>query len=73
VLDRYSRQRRKAQIDFVQAQSVRNKSQLSEKDPVVRQQHLDNLRRTAENFELHKKFLFRSSLIDSLREADAVA
>ncbi len=73
VLDRYSRQRRKAQIDFVQAQSVRNKSQLSEKDPVVRQQHLDNLRRTAENLELHKKFLFRSSLIDSLREADAVA
>ena len=73
VLDRYSRQRRKAQIDFVQAQSVRNKSQLSEKDPVVRQQHLDNLRRTAQDPDLHRKFLFRSSLIDSLREADAVA
>jgi 3-(3-hydroxy-phenyl)propionate hydroxylase len=73
VLDRYTRQRRTAQIDFVQAQSVANKRSLSEKDPVARQQHLDLLRRTAGDLELHKKFLYRSSLIDSLREADAVA
>jgi 3-(3-hydroxy-phenyl)propionate hydroxylase len=73
VLDRYTRQRRKAQVDFVQAQSVANKRSLSEKDPVARQQHLDMLCRTANDLELHKKFLYRSSLIDSLREADAVA
>jgi 3-(3-hydroxy-phenyl)propionate hydroxylase len=73
VLDRYTRQRRKAQVDFVQAQSVANKKALSEKDPVARQLHLDMLRRTAEDLVLHKKFLYRSSLIDSLRDADAVA
>jgi 3-(3-hydroxy-phenyl)propionate hydroxylase len=72
TLDRYSRQRRKAQIDFVQAQSVANKKSLSEKDPVLRREHLDNLRRTSEDHELQRKFLFRSSLIDSLREANAV-
>ena len=72
VLDRYTRQRRKAQVDFVQAQSVANKRALSETDPVARRQHLDLLRRTAGDRALHKRFLYRSSLIDSLREADAV-
>ncbi len=72
VLDRYTRQRRTAQIDFVQAQSVQNKNALSEKDPLKRREHLDMLRRTAEDPELHKKFLRRSSLIDSLASANAV-
>jgi len=72
VLDRYTRQRRKAQIDYVQAQSIANKKTLEEKDPVVRRQHLDELRRTSEDIALHKKFLYRSSLIDSLNSANAV-
>jgi 3-(3-hydroxy-phenyl)propionate hydroxylase len=73
ALDRYTRQRRKAQVDFVQAQSMANKKSLSEKDPVARRQHLDMLKRTAGDLALHKKFLYRSSLIDSLREANAAA
>ena len=36
-----------AQIDFVQAQTIRNKKSLEEKDPVRRQQNLDDLRRYA--------------------------
>jgi 3-(3-hydroxy-phenyl)propionate hydroxylase len=72
VLDRYTRQRRTAQIDFVQAQSVQNKNALSEKDFFKRRDHLDMLRRTAEDPELHRKFLRRSSLIDSLASANAV-
>jgi len=73
VFDRYTRQRRKAQTDFVQAQSIQNKKTLSEKDPVVRRRHLDDLRRTSEDVALHKKYLYRSSLIDSLNAANAVA
>jgi hypothetical protein len=38
----------------------------------VRWQHLDELRRTSEDVTLHKKFLYRSSLIDSLNSANAV-
>ncbi|HUI14978.1 MAG TPA: FAD-dependent monooxygenase [Xanthobacteraceae bacterium] len=72
VFDRYTRQRRKAQVDFVQAQSIQNKKTLSEKDPVVRRQHLDELRRVSEDVTLHKKYLFRSSLVDSLNAANAV-
>jgi 3-(3-hydroxy-phenyl)propionate hydroxylase len=72
VFDRYTRQRRKAQIDFVQAQSIANKKTLEEKDPVVRRKHFDELRRISEDVALHKKFLYRSSLIDSLNSANAV-
>jgi 3-(3-hydroxy-phenyl)propionate hydroxylase len=72
ILDRYSRQRRKAQTDFVQAQSIANKKSLEEKDPAIRRQNLDNLRRASEDPTLHKQFLMRSSLFDSLRSANAV-
>jgi 3-(3-hydroxy-phenyl)propionate hydroxylase len=73
VLDRYTRQRRKAQTDFVQAQTIQNKKSLEEKDPVVRRKHLDDLRRISEDVKLHKQFLYRSSLFDSLKSANAVA
>jgi 3-(3-hydroxy-phenyl)propionate hydroxylase len=73
ALDRYTRQRRKAQVDYVQAQTIQNKRSLEEKDPAIRRQHLDELRRTSEDVALHKKFLYRSSLIDSLNSANAVA
>jgi 3-(3-hydroxy-phenyl)propionate hydroxylase len=72
VLDRYTRQRRKAQIDYVQAQTIENKRKLEERDPAIRRAHLDELRRTSEDIALHKKFLYRSSLIDSLNSANAV-
>jgi 3-(3-hydroxy-phenyl)propionate hydroxylase len=72
VLDRYTRQRRKAQTDFVQAQTIQNKKSLEEKDPVVRRKHLEELRRISEDVKLHKQFLYRSSLFDSLKSANAV-
>jgi 3-(3-hydroxy-phenyl)propionate hydroxylase len=72
VFDRYTRQRRKAQTDFVQAQSIQNKKTLEEKDPAIRRKHLDELRRTSEDVARHKAFLYRSSLIDSLNAANAV-
>lgn len=72
VLDRYTRQRRKAQVDYVQAQTIQNKKSLEEKDPAIRRGHLDELRRTSEDIALHKKYLYRSSLFDSLRSANAV-
>lgn len=72
VFDRYTRQRHKAQTDFVQAQTIQNKKHLEEKDPVVRRKHLEDLRRISEDVKLHKQFLYRSSLFDSLRTANAV-
>jgi 3-(3-hydroxy-phenyl)propionate hydroxylase len=72
VLDRYTRQRRKAQVDYVQAQTIQNKKSLEEKDTKIRRQHLDELRRTSEDIALHKKYLYRASLFDSLNSANAV-
>jgi 3-(3-hydroxy-phenyl)propionate hydroxylase len=72
VLDRYTRQRRKAQVDYVQAQTIQNKKSLEEKDPVIRRKHLDELRRISEDVKRHKRFLYRAALIDSLNSANAV-
>ena len=56
-----------------QAQTIRNKRLLTEKDPAVRQKNHDELRRTAEDPKLARAFLLRSSLIESLREAEQIA
>jgi 3-(3-hydroxy-phenyl)propionate hydroxylase len=72
VFDRYTRQRRKAQVDYVQAQTIQNKRSLEEKDPVIRRKHLDELRRISEDVKLHKQFLYRAAHFDSLNSANAV-
>src|SRR5271154_5072493 len=73
VLDRYERQRRHVAVAHTQAQTIRNKRLITEQDPVVRQRNHDELRRTAENPQLARKFLLRTALFESLREADAIA
>jgi 3-(3-hydroxy-phenyl)propionate hydroxylase len=72
LLDRYTRQRRKAQSDFIQAQSIQNKKTLGEADPVARAESLAMIRRTGETPELHDAFIRRACLIDAVRVADAV-
>ncbi len=72
VLDRYERQRRHVAIAHTQAQTIRNKRLLAERDPAVRKRNHDELRRTAENPELARKFLLRTALFESLREAEAI-
>jgi 3-(3-hydroxy-phenyl)propionate hydroxylase len=71
-LDCYVRQRRAANVEFVQAQSIRNKELLQERDPAVRAQRLDELRRIASDAARHKEYLVRSSMIWSVRRAAEV-
>jgi len=71
LLGRYTRQRRKAQVDGVQAQSVANKQLLGESDPVIRAARLDEIRRAAGTPALHDAFIRRSCMIDSLAAAEA--
>jgi 3-(3-hydroxy-phenyl)propionate hydroxylase len=73
VLDRYERQRRHVAVQHTQAQTIRNKRLLAEKDPAVRRKNHDDLRRSAEDPKLARAFLLRSSLIESLREAEQIA
>ncbi|HMH19036.1 MAG TPA: NAD(P)/FAD-dependent oxidoreductase [Burkholderiales bacterium] len=73
LLDRYERRRRPINIEFVQQQTVANKKRLEERDPRVRQANFDELRRTAADPLLHKRFLMRTSLIESVRKAREIA
>ena len=68
-LDRYERQRRHIAVKHTQAQTIRNKRLLEERDPAVRKRNHDELKRAAEDPELARKFLLRASMIESLREA----
>ena len=61
ILDRYERQRRHVALQHTQAQTIRNKRLLAEKDPAVRAKNHDELRRTAEDPVLARAFLLRSS------------
>ncbi len=73
LLDLYSRQRRHAAVNYVQAQTIANKKMMEERDPAVRARNFDELRRTAENPVTAKAFMRRAALFDSLRDAAAVA
>lgn len=72
-LDVYSRQRRTATVEFVQAMSIRNKHVLEERDPKVRRRRMEELIRTAETPALARQYLINSSMIASVRRAQAVA
>jgi 3-(3-hydroxy-phenyl)propionate hydroxylase len=72
-LDRYERQRRQIAVKHTQAQTMRNKRLLEERDPAIRKRNHVELRRSAEDPELARKFLLRASLLESLREAAQIA
>ncbi|MDH7799134.1 MULTISPECIES: FAD-dependent monooxygenase [unclassified Beijerinckia] len=69
ILDHYDRQRRQIAVSHTQAQTIRNKRLLQEKDPTIRQQNQDELKRTAGDPDLARKFLLRTSLLQSIRDA----
>ncbi|AMN44367.1 FAD-dependent oxidoreductase [Rhodoplanes sp. Z2-YC6860] len=71
-LDRYDRQRRQIAIKHTQAQTIRNKRLLEEREPAVRRRNHEELRRSAEDPVLARKFLLRASLLESLRDAEQI-
>jgi 3-(3-hydroxy-phenyl)propionate hydroxylase len=71
-LDRYERQRRHVAVKHTQAQTIRNKRLLAERDPAIRQHNHDELRRQAEDPALARNFLLRTALFESLREAERI-
>ena len=72
LLDLYDRQRRPMAEKYVQAQSIRNKEMLGERDPDIRRRRFDELRRTADDPGAARAYLRRSSLIAMVEEADAI-
>jgi 3-(3-hydroxy-phenyl)propionate hydroxylase len=72
VLDLYSRQRRTVNIEYVQDSSIRNKRTLEERDPQLRRQRLDEMRCASLDRARAKEVLMRSSMIASMRRANAI-
>jgi 3-(3-hydroxy-phenyl)propionate hydroxylase len=73
LLDLYERQRRHIAVTHTQAQTIRNKKLLAEKDPAVRNSNHAELKRQSEHPKLARAFLLKTSLIESLREAARIA
>lgn len=73
LLDLYTRQRRTANIEQVQANSIQNKKRLETNDPEAKQRNWDELRRIAADPKQAREFLIVSSMIRSVQRAAGVA
>ena len=73
LIDKYERQRRTISVESIQAESIRNKRLLEERDPAVRAERLAELRLIAADKKKAREYLLRSSMIASVRQANAIA
>jgi 3-(3-hydroxy-phenyl)propionate hydroxylase len=72
ALNRYVRQRRHVAVKHVQTATIANKQAMEQRDPEVRRKYREEMQRAVEDPALAKKFLMRTSLIDSLRDAATI-
>ncbi len=73
LLDRYDRQRRHVAEAFLQAMTIANKKALEEKDPTARAARLEELRATAADPAKARAHLLKTSMIEGVRAAAAIA
>jgi len=73
ALDQYVRQRRTANVEFVQELSIRNNARLKRSIPKIRRKRLDDMRIASTDPVQAKEVLMRSSMIASMRRASAIA
>jgi 3-(3-hydroxy-phenyl)propionate hydroxylase len=72
LLDLYTRQRRKAAVDFTQAQTIANKKLMEERDPAIRARNFDALRKVGDDPAQRRAYMRRAALVESLEAAAAV-
>ena len=73
LLDRYERQRRTIAIEYINASTARNKQEMEERDPAVRKRTQDDLRAMASDPVRAKAYLRKTSMLDALARAEAIA
>jgi 3-(3-hydroxy-phenyl)propionate hydroxylase len=73
LLDLYVRQRRTVNLEYVQEHSVRNLKRLAASTDAERRKNFEELRRAASTPEGAREFLLISSMIASVRRANAIA
>jgi 3-(3-hydroxy-phenyl)propionate hydroxylase len=60
-------------VESIQADSIRNKRLLEERDDATRKERLDEIRRVSLDRKRAREYLLNSSMIASLRKANAIA
>lgn len=73
LLDRYERQRRAVAIEYINANTARNKKNIEERDPTLRRKTHDELRAIASNPKAAREYLRKTSMIDALQRAEAIS
>ena len=72
VLDLYEKQRRTIAIEYINASTARNKKEIEERDPVLRQKNHDELRALVADPASSLAYLRKTSMIDALERAKAL-
>jgi 3-(3-hydroxy-phenyl)propionate hydroxylase len=72
LVDRYTRQRRHATIEQVQAMSIRNKRLLEERDPAVQRRNMEQMVAVAADPARAREHLLNTSMIAGLARASAL-
>ena len=72
LLELYVRQRRTVNLEYVQEHSIKNLRRLNEKSETERRRNFDELRKQAASREGRREFLLVSSMIASMRRANAI-
>ena len=73
LLDLYERQRRPVALEQILAQSGRNRARMQERDPEKRRAALRDLQQIAADPQRALQHLLRTSMIEGLRQAEAIA
>jgi 3-(3-hydroxy-phenyl)propionate hydroxylase len=73
LLDRYERQRRSVAIEYINANTARNKKTIEERDPQIRKKTQDELRAIAASPAASKDYLRKTSMMDALERAESIA
>lgn len=73
LLDRYTRQRRPVAAEEILGQADRNRARMQERDLEKRRELFAALKRTADDPELSRQHLMKSSMIDGLRKSRELA
>jgi 3-(3-hydroxy-phenyl)propionate hydroxylase len=72
LLDRYERQRRSVAIEYINANTARNKKNIEERNPEARRKTHDELRAIAANPDAARDYLRKTSMMDALERAEAI-
>ncbi|MEJ2120317.1 MAG: FAD-dependent monooxygenase [Alphaproteobacteria bacterium] len=73
LMDAYERERRPVALNDIIAQADDNRARMNETDPAARRESLKTLQAIAADPARARAFLLRSSMIDGLRKAEALA